>query len=151
MKLSQSSTTLIEEAIKKAIAPYNTNENGSEQTVITDIHLQPNHESGKLSVYDDEDCEVANTFIEEWSNYKGPDFYKDVERSLTNLLNNLKQAGTFDRLTIMKPYSFVLIDNDKESIAELLLMDDDTLLASDELLKGLDEELDAFLKELLEK
>ena len=33
----------------------------------------------------------------------------------------------------------------------MLLMDDDTLLVNEELLKGLDEELDSFLKELLEK
>ena len=34
---------------------------------------------------------------------------------------------------------------------QLLLLDDDTLLVNEELLKGLDEELDAFLKDLLEK
>ena len=54
-------------------------------------------------------------------------------------------------MTILKPYSFVLVDDEKETIAELLLMDDDTLLVNEELLKGLDEELDSFLKELLEK
>ena len=43
------------------------------------------------------------------------------------------------------------MDDEKETIAELLLMDDDTLLVNEELLKGLDEELDSFLKELLEK
>lgn len=43
------------------------------------------------------------------------------------------------------------MDDDRETIAELLLMDDDTLLVNEELLKGLDEELDSFLKELLEK
>lgn len=42
------------------------------------------------------------------------------------------------------------MDDDRETIAELLLMDDDTLLVNEELLKGLDEELDSFLKELLE-
>jgi hypothetical protein len=47
--------------------------------------------------------------------------------------------------------SFVLVDDDRETIAELLPMDDDTLLVNEELLKGLDEELDSFLKELLEK
>ena len=52
----------------------------------------------------------------------------------------------------MKPYSFVLVDEDRETVAELLLVDnEDTLLLNDELLKGLDEELDAFLKDLLEK
>ena len=52
----------------------------------------------------------------------------------------------------MKPFSFVLVDDEKETVAELLLIDDeDTLLLSDELLKGLDEELDDFLKKLLEE
>ena len=63
----------------------------------------------------------------------------------------MKNGGDFEKLTILKPYSFVLVDDEKETIAELLLMDDDTLLVNEELLKGLDEELDSFLKELLEK
>ncbi len=70
----------------------------------------------------------------------------------------MKNEGKFDKLTILKPFSFVLVDDDRETIAELLLMDDDTLLVNEdtllvneELLKGLDEELDSFLKELLEK
>ena len=45
----------------------------------------------------------------------------------------------------------VLVDEDKETVTELLLVDDDTMLVNDELLKGLDKELDDFLKELLEK
>lgn len=53
-------------------------------------------------------------------------------------------------MTILKPFSFVLVDEDKETLAELLLIDDDTLLVNEELLKGLDEELDEFLKKLLE-
>ena len=63
----------------------------------------------------------------------------------------MKNGGDFEKMTILKPYSFVLVDDEKETIAELLLMDDDTLLVNEELLKGLDEELDSFLKELLEK
>ena len=51
----------------------------------------------------------------------------------------------------MKPYSFVLVDDEHETVAELLLIDDETVMLDDGLLKGLDEELDAFLKELLEE
>ena len=83
--------------------------------------------------------------------YEGDDFYENMERILSNLLCNMKNQGAFDKLTIMKPFSFVLVDDDKETIVELLLLDDDTLLVNEELLKGLDEELDAFLKDLLEK
>ena len=56
----------------------------------------------------------------------------------------MKNEGKFDKLTILKPFSFVLVDDDRETIAELLLMDDDTLLVNEELLKGLDEELGFF-------
>lgn len=147
MKLSQSSLALIESTINKALAKYK----GCEQTVVTDIHLQANSTSGELILLDDEDKELANTTIEEWTNYDGEDFYTDTERVLTSVLSRMKTAGDFEKLTLIKPYSFVLVDDDKETIAELLLMDDDTLLLNDELLKGLDEELDAFLKDLLEK
>ena len=120
MKLSQSTLSLIEETIKKAIAKFAC---GCEQTIVTDIHLQPVQSSGDLLIFDDDDNELAHATVEEWMTYEG---------------------------TIMKPYSFVLVDEEKETIAELLLMDDDTLLVNDELLKGLDEELDDFLKKLLE-
>ncbi|MDM8336690.1 hypothetical protein [Mediterranea massiliensis] len=148
MKLSQSSVTLLEDTIKKAVSNYTT---GEEQTYVTDIHLQPDQNSGELSIFDDDDQELACSTIEEWTAYEGDDFYKNTESLLSSLLNQMNNEGCFDKLNILKPYSFVLVDEDKETIAELLLMDDDTLLVNDELLKGLDEELDTFLKDLLEK
>jgi len=140
MKLSQSSLSQIEKAIGQAIAKYRC----CEETIVTDIHLQAHPESGELLIFDDDDILLGNTTIDEWTNYEGDDFYTDVERILSTLLNNMKTAGDLDKLALMKP-------DDKETIAELLLMDDDTLLLNDELLKGLDEELDSFLKDLLEK
>lgn len=148
MKLSQASLSLLEKTLKHAIGKFSC---GCEQTIVTDIHLQANQNTGELSIFDDEDKELACITIEEWMTYEGDDFYENAERTLSTLLNNLKNCGSLDKLTILKPYSFVLVDDDKETVAELLLMDDDTLLVNDELLKGLDEELDAFLKELLEK
>lgn len=148
MKLSQASLSLLETAVRKAVAKFTC---GCEQTIVTDIHLQANQNSGDLSIFDDDDEELSCVSIEEWVTYERGNFYQDVERLLSTLLSNMKNAGDFDKLTILKPYSFVLVDDEKETIAELLLMDDDTLLVNDELLKGLDEELDAFLKELLEK
>ena len=134
MKLSQQSLSIIESAIQKGVAKYVCS---CEQTVVTDIHLQPDQASGQLNIYNDDDEELANIMIEEWATYEGDDFLKD--------------AGDFDKVTILKPYSFVLVDEEKETVAELLLIDDDTILVNDELLKGLDKELDDFLKDLLEK
>ena len=47
MKLSQSSLALLEDTLKKAIGKYTC---GCEQTIVTDIHLQPNQNSGELSL-----------------------------------------------------------------------------------------------------
>lgn len=148
MKLSQSSSSLLEGVIKKAISRYTCH---YEQTIVTDIHLQASQDSGELFLFDDEDEELANVTIEEWRTYEGDDFYENIERILSTLLCNMKNARAFDSMTILKPFSFVLVDDEKETLAELLLIDDDTLLVNDELLKGLDKELDSFLKDLLEK
>lgn len=148
MKLSEQSLSTIEAAIRQAVAKYTCN---CEQTAVTDIHLQPDQSSGQLTIYNDDDEELANVMIEEWATYDGDDFLENIEPSLRNILCKMKEAGDFDKVTILKPYSFVLVDEEKETVAELLLMDDDTILVNDELLKGLDKELDDFLKDLLEK
>lgn len=148
MKLSQQSLSIIESAIQKAIGKYLC---GCEQTVVTDIHLQPDQISGQLNIFNDDDEELDNVMIEEWATYDGDDFLDAVQPVLKSVLRRMKDAGDFDKVTILKPYSFVLVDEEKETVAELLLIDDDTLLVDDELLKGLDKELDDFLKQLLEK
>ena len=148
MKLSQQSLSTIESAIRKIIDRYAC---GCEQTAVTDIHFQPDQTSGQLSIYNDDDQEIADVMIEEWATYEGDDFIESVEPTLKKILGKMKDAGDFDKLAILKPYSFVLVDEDKETVSELTLMDDDTLLIDDQLLKGLDKELDSFLKELLEK
>ena len=147
MKLSQTSLSLLEDTIKKAASRY---DRIGEQPVVTDIHLQANPNTGEVCLYNDDDEVLAHTIVEEWSAYEGDNFNADTERFFSGLLNEMKNAGDFDKMNILKPFSFVLVDEDKETLAELLMMDDDTLMLNDELLKGLDEELDEFLKKLLE-
>lgn len=149
MKMSEQSRASIVSALKTALCRYTSE---GDETVVTDIHLQPNSESGELIIFDDDDQELSRTIINEWVEYESDDFYTVVEPILRVEVEALKESGKLEKLCLMKPYSFVLVDEDKETVAELLLVDeDDTLLLNDELLKGLDEELDAFLKDLLER
>lgn len=149
MKLSAQSHASIASSLREAVDKYIAD---GERTVVTDIHLQLKQDSGELVIFNDDDEELSRTIIEEWVDYSEDDFYTIVERILRGEINALKDTGVLDKLAIMKPYSFVLVDEDRETVTELLLIDDeDTLLLNDELLKGLDEELDAFLKDLLEK
>ena len=149
MKMSEQSRASIVSALKTALCRYASE---GDETVVTDIHLQPNSESGELIIFDDDDKVLARTIINEWVEYDSDDFYAVVEPILRAEVEALKESGKLEKLCLMKPYSFVLVDEDKETVAELLLVDEDeTLLLNDELLKGLDEELDAFLKDLLER
>lgn len=147
MEMSEQSRALILSTLKTALRRYVSE---GDEMVVTDIHLQPNSESGELVVFDDDDQELSRTIIDEWVEYESDDFYTVVEPVLRSEIESLKECGKLEKLCLMKPYSFVLVDEDKETVTELLLVDEDeTLLLNDELLKGLDEELDTFLKDLL--
>ena len=147
MKLSTSSHTLVVSCIQKALDKYVS---GNAQ-VITDIHMQADMESGQLVISDDDDAVLAEQQIPEWESANPENFYTDVEIALKRVLNQLREEGALENVKILKPYSFVLEDSTKETVAELMLMDDDgTMFLNDELLKGLDEELNTFLKDLLE-
>lgn len=149
MNLSSQSSIAIKALLEKALKRYTAK--GS-QTFITDIYLQPKPETGELVILDDDDEMLSQIQVREWEKEHDENFYASVEQALRAILTELQQSGALDNLNLMKPYSFVLVDDEKETLAELLLMDDgDTLFLNDELLKGLDEELNAFLKDLLEK
>ena len=133
MKMSEQSRASIVSALKTALCRYTSE---GDETVVTDIHLQPNSESGELIIFDDDDQELSRTIINEWVEYESDDFYTVVEPILRAEVEALKESGKLEKLCLMKPYSFVLVDEDKETVAELLLVDeDDTLLLNDELLK----------------
>ena len=144
MNISEQSHASIASALEEALSRYAVKNDSSV--------VQPKQDSGELVVFNDDDEELARAVIAEWVDYDGEDFYTEVEPLLRAEVTALKNEKGLDKLCLMKPYSFVLVDEEKETVSELLLIDDeDTLLLSDELLKGLDEELDAFLKDLLEK
>ena len=50
---------------------------------------------------------------------------------------------------IMKPYSFVLENEEKENISELYVSDDDTVIIGGDLMANLNDDLNSFLTELL--
>ena len=54
-----------------------------------------------------------------------------------------------NQMSILKPYSFVLEDEERENIAELYVVDDDTVIIDKELMEGLDKDLNDFLNQLL--
>jgi hypothetical protein len=60
-----------------------------------------------------------------------------------------KHKQDIEQMSILKPFSFVLEQDDKETVEELYLVDDDTVIIDPDLMQGLDEDLDKFLENLL--
>lgn len=149
MKLSSTSHNSITSALQTALKGYTST---GIPSVITDIHLQPDWTSGELAIWNDDDQKLGSVIVDEWVAANPENFYVGCEAILKKILNQLSGQGVLSSLSILKPYSFVLVDEEKETVAELLLVDEEeTVLLSGELLKGLDDELNAFLKDLLEE
>lgn len=146
MELTTSSAASIREALRKITELYTSEE---DQLVSTDFYLQPLREEGRLLVINDNDEEIANIAIDEWKAYTPETFYDEVTIQLIEAIEAENTEGELERLAVWMPYSFVLVDKDRETIADLLLVDEDTLLVKKGLLAGLDEELNKFIEDLL--
>ena len=143
MPLSKQTQESLRNAINDMAKKYIT----AETAMVTDFHIYVNGDNGTLTIYDDDDNSLARVHIKEWENVHDEKLFEKV---LRGELAKMQEEGIFESINIVKPYSFVLVDEDKEAIVDLLYIDDDTLILSEDLLKGFDEEMNAFLKHLLE-
>ena len=144
MSLSKETQSMLMQAIEKMTAQFVT----AEETRVTDFHLHVNGENGELTIFDDDDNSLARVHIIEWEGIHNEEVF---EKELRGLLGKMQSQGAFDNLNIAKPYSFVLTDDDNQDIVDLLIEDNDTLILSEDLLAGFDEEMNEFLKHLLEE
>lgn len=146
MKASEQTNQQICRLIGKVVEKFPCQESPS---LLTDIHLRASQETGDLIAYDDDDREITRCVVEQWIDYKDEDFYDCITIALRNQLKKLHNE--VDAMGIMKPFSFVLEDDDKQSVAELYVADDDTVILGGDLMEGLDEDLDKFMDKLLEE
>ncbi len=146
MKATSQTIQQIERALRKIAAKY---PQGREDLALTDIHLQVKADSGELLALNDDDEELTRCVVEQWMDNGDENFYEEIAPVLRQCIQSMKD--TLEHLSLLKPYSFVLVDEDKETLCDLYLVDDDTVMVDGELLKGLDEDLDDFLKKLLEE
>jgi hypothetical protein len=144
MKANEQTIKQIERAIRKIAQKLPPND---ESSIFTDIHIRVSQDSGELLAFDDDDQEITRCVIEQWIENKNENFYHDVAAIMRNVLHNQQQV--VNNLGIIKPYSFVLEDDEKESIAELFVADDDTIIIGGDLMQGLDQDLDSFFKDLM--
>lgn len=146
MSVTSPTIQQIERALNKVAAKFSMIKT---DPVLTDIHLQIKPESGELLVYNDDFDELTRCVVEEWIDSKDENFYETNVPVLRKCIQGMQEV--WEKLPILKPFSFVLIDEDQDVVSDLYLVDNDTIILDKDLLKGLDEELNDFLKKLLEE
>jgi hypothetical protein len=139
------------ENLLDAILSIADNLNKTENAMVTDLYFQVDMSNGVLTIYDDDDNTMAQATIDEWKVTEQSEERSSVEKTLRSELAQMQKVGLFDKINILKPYLCTLVDEKKESIVDLIYIDDDTLILDTELLKGFDQEMDDFLKHLLEE
>ena len=150
MKLSEQSRSLLESVLQTLVDRYG---DPCAEPVLTDFHFQASQESGDLTVTDDDGAVICRVNVVEWCSTTDDDASEDfpaiVRAQLSEAITHFNADGILERLSVWKPYSLVLVDEDFETLWDLLLVDDDTLIVTDQLLKGLDDDLNSFLEDLL--
>lgn len=144
MKANEQTLQQIERILRKTAEKFPASDNPS---LMTDIHLRVTQETGELVIYNDDDSEVTRCVVEQWIDNKDENFYKEITSILRRSIEKLKNVT--ENLGLLKPFSYVLENDDKETVAELCVVDDDTVIIDEELMADLDQDLDNFFQKLL--
>ena len=136
----------LQRALRKAASKFPLE---TENFPMTDIILQVKQEGGELLIFDDNEEELTRCVVEEWIGDTSEDFYERIQPVLKEAILGIKEE--MDSLNVLKPYSFVLFDDDNSAVANLYLVDDDLIQLDGDLLPGLDEDLEGFWEALSKK
>ena len=143
MKATDQTLQQLERALRKVTEEFPETE---EASLLTDIHIRVTQDTGEVMVFDDDDQELTRCVVEQWIDNKDDDFYDAATSAFRTVIN--KHKNSIDKMSILKPFSLVLEDDDKETVAELYVADDDTVIIDEELMAGLDKDLDDFFAKL---
>lgn len=122
------------------------------EPVLTDIHLRVFPHSGEIRFYDDDSNELMRCVVDEWIHgSRDENFYETVTPILRKCIENVRK-DVIDKMSLLRPFSFVLQDEDGEILTDLVLIDDNEQILIDKgLLEGLDDDLEAFFDKLMKE
>ena len=138
--------------IQRALRHVATRFPQEQDPVLTDISLRVFPHSGEIRFFDDEENELMRIVIPEWiKGSREEDFYQKVTPILQEAISGVRQE-VIDNMSLLRPYSFVLQDEDGETLSDLYLVDDqETMILSGTLLEGLDDDLNTFFENLMKE
>ena len=144
MKATEQTLQQIERTIRKTTDKFPADPDTS---IMTDIHVRVYQDSGELITFDDNDEEITRGLVEQWIDNTDDDFYTAIPPIIRKCIEH--QKALVDNMGIMKPFTFVLENDEKEPLEELYIVDDDLVIIDGDMMQDLDKDLDEFLDNLL--
>lgn len=141
---------ILDHTFRKAMAQLDKSVSSA---AIVDLYLLPNPDAGDFTILDDDDHvlvkEPVSVWEEQYETMDSDEALKECESVLREIVHAVKEEGGFEQINIMKPFSVLMVDEEMEIIAEILLIDDEQMLIDDDFLDHMDKELDGFYKQLM--
>ena len=144
MKATEQTLQQIERTIRKTTDKFPADPDTS---IMTDIHVRVIQDSGELITFDDNEEEITRGIVEQWIDNTDDDFYTAIPPIIRKCIE--RQKTLVDNMGIMKPFTFVLENDEKEPVEELYIVDDDLEIIAGDMMQDLDKDLDDFLDNLL--
>lgn len=139
--------TQINEVVDGILKRYSRSGNPDDY-VMTDLCFQVKWDTGELCVLNDDDEVVSSVVVDDWIDCQDDGVDEMAAAVLRQVLTN--RRGEIESLPLLKPYSFFMVDANRETVTELYLVDDNAIVVeSGELMEGLDKDLDDFIDRLL--
>ncbi|MDL2322452.1 hypothetical protein LJC52_00520 [Bacteroidales bacterium OttesenSCG-928-A17] len=143
--VNQTWVPILDEAIRTSISRFSSENEGD---ILADLYIFSDEEAG-IHFYDDLERKLHAISLDKASENDSSLFEKQLASTLRHVLHKLDEEKFFDRNFIFKPFTISLVDKDFTVTEELVFIDDNTVKLEGDLLAGLDEELDSFLKNLM--
>lgn len=136
-------STTLKKIVTQAAEKYQNND--SQFKIVTDFHITVDILNGMVVICDDEGNTLSSGVVKKFCSCDE----EAIEATLKKEIAQIDCDGTFSATGIYKPFSFLLENNNSETTIELHIVDDEYVYVNDELLKGLDKELEDFLANLM--
>ncbi|MDD4431603.1 MAG: hypothetical protein PHF61_09420 [Bacteroidales bacterium] len=118
------------------------------------VYIQPSPEIAEFSILNEDFKVLEKITVHRWAenleNINSQAEIQNVELLMKDLLQEAQDQGLFKQLNLCLPFRVMLLNDEFENLAELLLIDQDEEPVSENLLEDFNRELKDFYKKLMD-
>lgn len=148
MNQQTSLSTYLETLIRESVSLLQT-QFASE--MLTDLYWQVDLFSGEFVVLNDNQQVLVRASVKEWvsDDVEKSLSIKEIEQILRDIVQKLEAENFLENINVQMPFSILMVDEDMENLCELFFVDEESVPLDNNIIRHIDEELDAFFKELM--